>query len=634
MNKTFKFSKAVVVKFALCIMSAGLVVSIIGCYGSAEQEREKNISKDLILPSSEAQELNERFDLDTAKHFALKYNLQNAIIKCKQDIKKGEKRAAWLKVLPKMKLELNQTSRNQNSSSQFRNLETGEESLDYSYSSETNNRKYSLGAVWNLLDFGVSYVSAKQSEKQEKITKLEHKKAIQELTLNVTRSYWRNLTNSSAAIDAVEINKLIFSRDERIKKQIKAKKLSRENGLNIHKEMLQTAKILKTYKHEVYKAKTEFSSLLGIMPNVKISFSDIEVPYIDSYDRYDIKKLEEEALLNRPELYMADYKEKISEDNVRIAILKLLPSPAFVLEHNWDNNPHLYANYWYNLGVKAAYEIFELPARISEKRRNRLELEVVKNKRVALAIGIVAQVRLALIKYHAAAKKCIAYSEISRVQNDLVKTLESQVKKDKTKNDELISAKIGAFFAKVDYLNSYADYQTGKEQLRNSIGKNPFESGPEPIIIKKKSFTGQHDVVVESSSNLSDLAKMLEFTKYKTAVKAKIKLIAAGENGAAAALEIVNSPDQRARMMAIMIVREVGTPRMVASLLPALNDVNPNIRYHAALALRSTFGKSFGYYHGETEAGLKSAIIKWKDYLFNSKVKLPNKELKTANVQL
>ncbi|MHC4872718.1 MAG: TolC family protein [Planctomycetota bacterium] len=622
MNKTSRISTtslcAAAISLTICTGISALLSGCLSPEAKAEIEREKNSYADSDVPGEKSPQLTEKLDLEKAKAFAFKHNLQNAVRRREKEIKQELTRNAWLKMLPEMKLNIDKTKRNQTSASRSVGMESGVESLKYSYSSESSNRVYSLKTAWNVIDYGVSWAQAKQAQKQEEITRLAYKRALQNLSLDVTRSYWRNLANSSAAIESVELQKLAADRNSRIENLLKENTIPREDGLNIHKSILSSIKRLKSYKIEVSKARTEFNSLLGLTPGAKVSFSDVEVPYITDYERYEVKKLEQEALLKRPELIQEDYEELISRDAVKIAVLKLFPSPSFAIDHNWDQNPHLYANYWYVVGMKAVSELLALPQRFSERYQKRLEVELAKQRRMALAVSVVAQVRLSLIRYHAAAVKCLTAAEISQVQNDLLRVTSIQVKRGKARATDLVNARTEAFFAKVEYLLAYADMMTMKEQLRNSVGRDPFDKDPESLKKKEFQHTVTDDVVVANAVSLPDIAKQLEYSEFKDAVKAKNKLLSAGEEGAAAALEILNSSDQRARLMAILVVREKGSKKMVASLLPALEDSNPKIRYHASLALRSAFGKNFGYYHEAVEQQREKAVKRWREYLFGT----------------
>ena len=126
----------------------------------------------------------------------------------------------------------------------------------------------------------------------------------------------------------------------------------------------------------------ELGRLMGLTPGTKFELARIEVPFLEEYDKYDTKVLGEEAILGRPELYQEDMEEHISQDGVRLAITKMLPSPALILRHDWDNNPHLYANYWYTLGLKATWQLLSIPEHISAWKAEKLRLLLrLKRKR-------------------------------------------------------------------------------------------------------------------------------------------------------------------------------------------------------------------------------------------------------------
>lgn len=65
-----------------------------------------------------------------------------------------------------MAAEAGYVTRSNVSASSSRSIQSGQESLEPSTSQDRNRRCADLTMVWNVLDFGVSYVTAKQQSDQ------------------------------------------------------------------------------------------------------------------------------------------------------------------------------------------------------------------------------------------------------------------------------------------------------------------------------------------------------------------------------------------------------------------------------------------------------------------------------------
>ena len=69
-------------------------------------------------------------------------------------------------------------------------LLTGQESLEPSTTEERQRNLAEATIAWNVLDFGVSYVTAKQRQDQIRITEERRRKAVQNIVQDVMESYW------------------------------------------------------------------------------------------------------------------------------------------------------------------------------------------------------------------------------------------------------------------------------------------------------------------------------------------------------------------------------------------------------------------------------------------------------------
>ncbi|MBN1257256.1 MAG: TolC family protein [Planctomycetes bacterium] len=581
--------------------------------------------------------------------FVLQHNLEAKLQEREIAIQRELQTGAWLKLLPSLTANYDYTKDSQYSASSSINLETGEASLTNSYSAEKESEKYGLSAVFNVLDFGMSYYLARQASSQTAITELQFQRTRQNLALDASRLYWRCIVTREAAQQALDFITEIKTRQEKLVQRLEDQTIERSTGLAQRKKLMDLAMQLQAFVQDWEGSRTELGRLMGLDPNTKFELAAVEVPFITEYEKYNVQALEEEAVLSRPELYQEDLQEGISQYNARIAILRMLPSPGLLLRHNWDDNPHLNSNYWYTTGVNASWDLLSIPQHYLTHQAENLRTEFIKERRMAVAVGILTQLHMTLIQYQTAAERCLATAEINRVQQELVEVTEQLVSGGKETTALLLMKRIDKFLAHSAYRQAYADLQVLTAQIANVVGRNPEISVSQmpadmlagtattrilqsPVATTPEGALGEAGLGMTppriippqapAGVNLAlmEVAKEMENKDFRKAKEAQEKLLGSGEAGAAAALEMLNSDNSLTRILAIKVVRENGTSRMVASLLPALSDEDQRIRYHASMAIKDAFQQDFGYDCDARKEVREEAIERWRNYLFSAPV--------------
>ena len=97
---------------------------------------------------------------------------------------------ARLGLLPALTGRYGVETRNNAQASSSRSVETGRESLTASTSTDRSRRTGNLVAVWQMLDFGVSYYGAKQQSDRALIAHERRRKAVHAAVAEVRRAWW------------------------------------------------------------------------------------------------------------------------------------------------------------------------------------------------------------------------------------------------------------------------------------------------------------------------------------------------------------------------------------------------------------------------------------------------------------
>jgi outer membrane protein TolC len=521
-----------------------MALVVVGCGEELppDELRAKNAKADMERFEAANLRLTRELRLEDALAIAQKYNLDTMLMQRQQEIRREMASQAWLKMLPSLQGEWDHNDRSQYSASSSKNLETGDEALTTSYSSDKDSHTHNLTLMWNVLDFGLSYYAARQAENQVVIQHHQIARARQDLAMKVARAYWEALVSQQGALESAEIISMLEERDARLLRRMKDKMIPKKEGLSSRKDVLSILVRLRGFEKRHEKAQESLVRLMGLAPGTKVRLAPLPFPYIKTFDEFDVKALEGEALANRPELFKEDLEEKISEDGVRVAVLKMLPSPSVSLRHDWDSNPYQHANYWYTTSAKSSWDLLSIPQHIASMKAGKKKTEFIQQRRMSMAIGIMAQVHLSVINYHDMASRCVSSAKLNKVQQELLNVTNKMAKQGTTNRANLLAQRIETFFSRIQYMEDYAALQYALAQLDNTVGRTQDLSA-HSIPLRKIEKAKEAEVVpLERTYGVDGkfMQGMPKVTRKRADAPAAAKEVAKSEDKAVAAEKAVN----------------------------------------------------------------------------------------------
>ena len=149
-------------------------------------------SADLVVRANADQEpVTGPIDLYEAMARAIKYNLDGRVELMNLALAQRELDLSRYDMLPKLVATVDYGGRDNYSGGISKSLLTGQTSLEPSTSSEKNVVQSDLTLSWDVLDFGLSYVRAKQAADRVSIADERKRKVINRLIEDVRTAYWR-----------------------------------------------------------------------------------------------------------------------------------------------------------------------------------------------------------------------------------------------------------------------------------------------------------------------------------------------------------------------------------------------------------------------------------------------------------
>jgi outer membrane protein TolC len=336
---------------------------------------------------------------------------------------------------------------------------------------EKTIRTGSVGVAWNLLDFGVSYYRAKQLSDQKLIAEERRRKALQTLAHDVRVAWWRAEAAQRLMPQADRLLADIEQAIEKTRLVDGSRLLPPVQTATLRRALLDLAQQIALHRQDLAQARVELAALVNAPPGAEARVASPASEARDVPDLVaDIDKLEALALSQRPEMAEEGYRARISADEARKALVGIMPNVNLLLMSNYDSNRFLVNNNWYSFGVNAALnltKVFSLPAmnRSAEAQRRADDA-----RRQAMAMAVLAQTRIAAVRYTLVADEFQIWDEAARDDDLIVQHLGSSESAGIDNELEVVRARARALASHINRDLAYANVQASIARLYNSIG--------------------------------------------------------------------------------------------------------------------------------------------------------------------
>lgn len=454
-----------------------LALTVSGCAVTSEPiERsvsEQRAQTDLQNMYKDQEPLSGPLTLHQAMARAVKYNLEGRLKIMEEALAKRQLDLASFDMLPRMALDAGYVGRNNVSASSSQSVETGTQSLEPSTSQDRDREVADLTMVWNVLDFGVSYISAKQAGDQRLIVQERRRKVINTIVQDVRSAYWRamaaerllkQIDSLMVRVDTARGNSQSMS-EQRIGDPVQA--------LGYQRSLIQATRQLEEQRRALSLAKTELATLINLPLGTELTLATQD-EYVIPELKVDLARLEQEALTSRPELREQDYQTRITAAETRKAMLRLLPGLEFSAGGHYDSNSFLVEQGWADYGVKVTWNLFNVisaPAAINVAKAGE---EVAAARRQAMSIAVLAQLYVANANYREALRQFKTSQQLAEIDGQIVGQLRNRHQAAGLGELDLIQGELNTLQADLRRDLAYADLRNAYGQIFASAGLDPL----------------------------------------------------------------------------------------------------------------------------------------------------------------
>lgn len=415
-------------------------------------------------------------DLYEAMARALKYNLDHRVETMEAALRIKELDLAHFSLLPQAVADSGYAARdNYNAASSF-NLVTLQPNFGASTSQEKKISTADVAFTWNILDFGLSYVRARQAADQFLIAEELRRKVAHRVIEDVRTAYWRALSadrlltrlrSLEGRVSTVQINTRAIV-DERQTSPITA--------VTYERELVEIKRTIQELERDLSVARTQLSSLMNLRPGTPFTLVSPRRELRDLSLDMPVKDMISTAVQNRAELREVWYRQRINEHDLDAALLELLPGLQVYAGSNFDSNDFLYNNNWLNWGAKASWNLIRLIQYPAKRSVIEAQQQLLDERGLAVTMAIMTQVHVSRVRFYHSRKELETAGEYLDVQRRMVELIRTEAGADRVSEQTLIREEMNTLVAEVRYDIAYASLQNAFANVYASMGLDPYAS--------------------------------------------------------------------------------------------------------------------------------------------------------------
>ncbi len=444
-----------------------------GIVGSTAQQR-----LDRVFARQEP--VSREVSLYEAMARALKYNLEHKVQVAESAVRARQLEVAHYSLLPNLVAKSGYSLRDSYSGGRSREIlgrrSLGAESLRSSTSQERDVLSSDLSFSWSVLDFGLSYVRAKQSANEVLIARELRRKMAAKIIEDVRTTYWRALTNQRMFTKLRELQRKVKNALASSRIISSGEKISPIAALTYERELLEIKRELERLQGELVSVKSELAVQMNERPDALFRLAEPGRSQPLPKFKMGLGEMLANALARRAEIRELYYKARINRHEIDAAILELLPGLQLFADGNFSSNKFLYANHWLGWGAKASWnlmKVFQYPAK---KTLIRAQDKLLRQKALAMSMAIYLQVHASRARYLHAQTELQTAREFSNVQKKLLRQVRVGRAAGSVDEQSLIREEMNTLIAQVKHDIAYANLQNSYANLYTTIGLEAYPS--------------------------------------------------------------------------------------------------------------------------------------------------------------
>ena len=409
--------------------------------------------------------------LDGALARALKYNLDGRVKLMEEGLAADELDVSRWDLMPKVVSGAGYFTRNNHNAASSEALKTGTQSLVPSFSTDRDWYTADLTVSWNILDFGVSYYTARQTANRVLVAGEHRRKAIDNLFQDVRAAYFRVAgaqATAGRAAEAVAAAEDALARSRQAEREGLRRPLE---SLFYQRSLLELIRLLEDERQRLVLAKNDLALLIDLPPGEDFT---VELPEGEALVVPQLKtpigELEEVALLHNPDLLELSYEGRISAEETRKTLVKLLPGLNLSYGPQFDSTSFLVHNFWAQGAAQVSWNLLNVVTFPDRLAYAHAAEKLVAAQRVALSVATLTKLHIAYQEFQYAKARFARAKEASAVDERIYAQARNRAAADAQGTLERISAEASAVLSELRVYDSYAELEAALGRIYATLG--------------------------------------------------------------------------------------------------------------------------------------------------------------------
>jgi len=444
-----------------------------------KEEIQGRVSQDLRAILQEQEPIEKPIDFYEATARALRYNLDAKVKAMQAALAHQQLNVAHYTLLPQVAVNAGFDGRNNFAGGGAQSLLDGRPILEPFTSMDKNVFSGNLSLSWDVLDFGLSYIRAKQAGDNMLIAEEERRRIAVRLLQDVRNAYWRAVSAERLLPQVQQLDGMIDKALRQSQTIVERKLQAPLTPLNYRRDMLNIQRETQKLMRELSTAKIQLASLMGLPPGVSFEVQRPSRHATSLFDNLDAESLEEQALTFRPELRTIDYQKRINAKEAKATLLELFPSMKLQFGGYYNSNSFFLYQNWLNYAAQVSWNlmgVFRVPAKLKAVEAQRAVLDA---QSLALTMTVLTEVHVGAAQFMLAKNELDNARTYQDTQQAIVEQTQSLWITNSTSDVVLLREKVNQILADVRLDVAQAGVETAYATLRSAIGEEAVPpSGP------------------------------------------------------------------------------------------------------------------------------------------------------------
>ena len=477
--------------------SSGMMVYQVGCVVAAllvtgcmvtpspvtKEEIQGRVSQDLRAILQEQEPIEKPIDFYEATARALRYNLDAKVKAMQAALAHQQLNVAHYQLLPQVAVNAGFDGRNNFAGGGAQSLLDGRPILEPFTSMDKNVFSGNLSLSWDVLDFGLSYIRAKQAGDNMLIAEEERRRIAVRLLQDVRNAFWRAVSAERLLPQVRQLDSMVEKALSQSQAIVDRKLQAPLTPLNYRRDMLNIQREAQKLIRELSTAKIQLASLMGLPPGVQFEVRQPSRHASPLLDNLDAESLEQQALTFRPELRAIDYQKRINAKEAKATLLELFPSMKLQFGGYYNSNSFFLYQNWLNYAAQVSWNlmgVFRVPAKYKAIEAQRAVLDA---QSLALTMTVLTEVHVGAAQFILAKDELGNARTYQETQRAIVEHTHSLWITNSTNDLVLLREKVNQILAEVRLDVAQAGVETAYATLRSAVGEEEVPpSGPEQTL--------------------------------------------------------------------------------------------------------------------------------------------------------